>query len=66
MWADADVDAAATMLRDIYVHREIAAEKGRRAAQFIHEHYNVHVTGRAIAERLDKIRGTLNASKPLL
>ena len=65
VWADADVDAAAHALRDVYSHRPLAREKGRRAAQFIREYYNPLTTGREIEARLGEIRKRYCTCKPL-
>jgi len=55
VWANPDVTVAARYLREIYEDRDAAAEKGRLAAAYIREHYNLQSRGRKIAERLDSI-----------
>jgi glycosyltransferase involved in cell wall biosynthesis len=55
VWANPDVTVAARHLRDIYQDPDAAAEKGRLAAAYIREHYNLRSRGRKIAERLDSI-----------
>ncbi|MBI5929660.1 MAG: glycosyltransferase [Chloroflexi bacterium] len=52
VWAEPDIHAAAKALREIYEHPEIAAEKGRAAAEYMREHHNPQVVGATTANRI--------------
>ncbi|CAM3951377.1 glycosyltransferase family 4 protein [Smaragdicoccus niigatensis] len=55
VWAEADTDAAARVIRRIYENPEEARHKGRAAAEYMRNHHNRHVVGKQIAARLETI-----------
>ncbi|MBZ0316418.1 MAG: glycosyltransferase family 4 protein [Anaerolineae bacterium] len=52
VWAEPDIHAAARALREVYEHPEIAAEKGRAAAEYMRRFHNPQVVGEATANRI--------------
>jgi glycosyltransferase involved in cell wall biosynthesis len=60
VWAEPDVDHAATLMRQVFEDREEGRRRGARAAQDIRASHGPAVAGRVMAERLR----LLAASKP--
>lgn len=52
VWAEPDIHAAAKALREIYEHPEIAAHKGRAAAEYMRRYHNPQTVGMATANRI--------------
>ena len=55
VWASPDIEAAAGMLRQIYMNPVEAAMKGQRAAQYMQQNHNQQVVGNALSQRLQTI-----------
>lgn len=60
VWAEPDIYAAAKALREVYEHPEIAAEKGRAAAEYMRRYHNPTTVGEATANRIRYILKRLN------
>jgi glycosyltransferase involved in cell wall biosynthesis len=58
VWAEPDVDHAATLMREVFERPEEAGRRGKRAATDIRANHGLEAAGRAMAERL----GVLAAS----
>lgn len=56
VWADADVDHAARLIRDVVSSPQEAAARGARAKQMVSELYSPAAAGAAMRARLDAIR----------
>jgi glycosyltransferase involved in cell wall biosynthesis len=56
MWADPDLQQAAEAIREVVEHPQLAAEKGRRAAEHIRATRDPRVTGEHVRTRLEAIR----------
>jgi hypothetical protein len=56
LWADADVDHAARLIRDIVGHPADARARGARAREDVERNWNPMVTGQAVRQRLEAIR----------
>ena len=54
-WAEPDLDHAAELMRHVYVHRDQAAEVGKRAQQDVCSQLHPQTVGRMIRERLLKV-----------
>jgi glycosyltransferase involved in cell wall biosynthesis len=54
-WAEPDLDHAAELMRYVYLHRDHAAEVGKRAQQDVCSQLHPKTVGRMIRERLLKL-----------
>jgi glycosyltransferase involved in cell wall biosynthesis len=52
IWAEPDVDHAAELMRFVYENREEALRTGKIGQEFIRTHYNAHVVGNKLENRL--------------
>ena len=59
VWADADIDAAAQIMRQIYENPAEARQRGQNGADYIRQHYNAEVVGQALRRRLNFILDNL-------
>jgi glycosyltransferase involved in cell wall biosynthesis/SAM-dependent methyltransferase len=58
-WAEPDLDHAAKLLREVFEDQEEARRRGEVAAADIRRDHSAEASGRAMADRLARIRGTL-------
>lgn len=56
VWAEADIEAAARVLRHVYDNPEEAERKGHAAAEYMRENHNRETVGRRIAARARDIK----------
>jgi glycosyltransferase involved in cell wall biosynthesis len=63
MWADADVDHAAELLRTVYEDRELATRLGAAARAYVDEHHTPEAVARIVRQRLSHLlRSTPSAA----
>ena len=55
VWAEPDVAHAATLMRDVFEHRDEAARRGTRAAAEIRASHGPEAAGRAMSSRLEVV-----------
>lgn len=55
-WADPDLDAGAALMREVFEHRQMAAERGRRAAEDIRREHSIEATGLSIKRHIDQVK----------
>lgn len=55
VWAEPDIEHAASLLRRVYEHQEEARSKGRKASQHMIEHYSTAAVARIVRERYEKL-----------
>ena len=55
-WADPDLDTAALLMRHVALHREEAAEKGRRGRQAIREEHGIDRAVAFVRQRFEEIQ----------
>jgi glycosyltransferase involved in cell wall biosynthesis/SAM-dependent methyltransferase len=60
-WADPDVGHAARLMRHVFEDRQEAAERGRRAAEDLRRNHSAEAAGRAMAERIRRVRARRGA-----
>jgi len=60
-WAEPDVGHAARLMRHVFEDRQEATERGRRAAEDLRRNHSAEVAGRAMAERIRRVRARLGA-----
>ena len=63
-WAEPDVGHAARLMRHVFEDRREAAGRGRRAAEDLRRNHSAEAAGRAMAERIRRVRVRLGAGKP--
>ena len=67
-WAEPDVGHAARLMRHVFEDRQEATDRGRRAAEDLHRNHSAEAAGRAMAERIRRVRARRGArpdgSKP--
>jgi glycosyltransferase involved in cell wall biosynthesis len=57
VWAQPDLDHAASQMRDVFEHREEAQRRGARGAREIRARHSPDAAGRAMRERLELLMG---------
>ena len=60
-WAEPDVGHAARLMRHVFEERQEAGERGRRAAEDLRRNHSAEIAGRAMAERIRRVRARLGA-----
>jgi glycosyltransferase involved in cell wall biosynthesis/SAM-dependent methyltransferase len=60
-WAEPDVGHAARLMRHVFEDQEEAGERGLRAAEDLRRNHSVEAVGRAMAERIRRVRARLGA-----
>jgi len=60
-WAEPDVGHAARLMRHVFEARQEATERGRTAAEDLRRNHSTEVAGRAMAERIRRVRARLGA-----
>jgi SAM-dependent methyltransferase len=58
-WAEPDIGHASALMRHVFEHREEAEKRGSRAADDLRRNHSPGVAGRAMAERLRRVRTRL-------
>lgn len=65
VWAEPDVEHAASLMREVFDDRAAATERGRRAALRIATTHSLDAVGRVVERRLGEIQWELNAAGPV-
>ena len=60
-WAEPDLDAASTLMRDVYADPAASREVGARAARDLSIRFSTAAVGRRMSKRLEEIREIRNA-----
>jgi glycosyltransferase involved in cell wall biosynthesis/SAM-dependent methyltransferase len=60
-WADPDIGHAARLMRHVFEDQAEAGERGRRAAEDLRRNHSAEAAGRAMAERIRRVRARLGA-----
>jgi glycosyltransferase involved in cell wall biosynthesis/SAM-dependent methyltransferase len=60
-WAEPDVGHAARLMRRVFEDQGEASERGRRAAEDLRRNHSAEAAGRAMAERIRRVRARLGA-----
>src|ERR687897_525105 len=60
-WADPDIGHAARLMRHVFEYQGEARERGRRAAEDLRRNHSAEDTGKAMAERIRRVRARLGA-----
>jgi glycosyltransferase involved in cell wall biosynthesis/2-polyprenyl-3-methyl-5-hydroxy-6-metoxy-1,4-benzoquinol methylase len=55
-WAEPDLEAAATLMREVFEHPETAALHGQRAAEDIRRTHSPQAAGEALKRRIDEVK----------
>jgi SAM-dependent methyltransferase len=60
-WADPDIGHAARLMRHVFEDQGEAGERGRRAAEDLRRNHSAEAAGKAMAERIRRVRARLGA-----
>jgi SAM-dependent methyltransferase len=60
-WAEPDIGHAARLMRHVFEDQREAGERGRRAAEDLRRNHSPEAAGRAMADRIRRIRARLGA-----
>jgi SAM-dependent methyltransferase/glycosyltransferase involved in cell wall biosynthesis len=60
-WAEPDVGHAARLMRHVFENQEEAGERGLKAAEDLRRNHSAEAAGRAMAERIRRVRTRLGA-----
>jgi SAM-dependent methyltransferase len=60
-WADPDIAHAARLMRHVFEDQGEAGERGRRAAEDLRRNHSAEAAGKAMAERIRRVRTRLGA-----
>lgn len=58
-WAEPDIEHAATLIRDVYEHRQEAKKRAAERAPLLRERYSMEAVGRMAAQRLTHLAANL-------
>jgi glycosyltransferase involved in cell wall biosynthesis/SAM-dependent methyltransferase len=60
-WAEPDIGHAARLMRHVFEDRQEATKRGRRAAEDLRRNHSAEAAGRAMAERIRRVRARRGA-----
>ncbi|HYZ05957.1 MAG TPA: methyltransferase domain-containing protein, partial [Rubrobacter sp.] len=60
-WADPDIGHAARLMRHVFEDQGEAGERGRRAAEDLRRNHSAEAAGKAMADRIRRVRARLGA-----